>query len=93
MSLGLKTITTRNLALAWRSLQLLLTLMPRVSTHFSALLGPEIVEKHIDLVNVLNYMTEDTSSPFVFIFIFMYLLSDECVWVKITLLLFCTADK
>ncbi|KAK4307536.1 hypothetical protein Pmani_020683 [Petrolisthes manimaculis] len=50
VSLGLKTITTRNLALAWRSLQLLLTLMPRVSTHFSDLLGPEIVEKHIDLL-------------------------------------------
>lgn len=50
VALGLKTITTRNLALAWRSLQLLLTLMPRINTHFSALLKPAIVEKNIEQV-------------------------------------------
>lgn len=50
VALGLKTITTRNLALAWRSLQLLLTLMPRLNTHFSTLLKPAIVEKNIEQV-------------------------------------------
>lgn len=54
MALGLKTITTRNLALAWRSLQLLLTLMPRINTHFSALLKPAIVEKNIEQVMQRN---------------------------------------
>lgn len=52
VALGLKTITTRNLALAWRSLQLLLTLMPRINTHFSALLKPAIVEKNIEQVGL-----------------------------------------
>nr|XP_045625589.1 vacuolar protein sorting-associated protein 54-like [Procambarus clarkii] len=50
VALGLKTITTRNLALAWRSLQLLLTLLPRLNTHFSTLLRPNIVSKNIEQV-------------------------------------------
>ncbi|XP_042889930.1 vacuolar protein sorting-associated protein 54-like [Penaeus japonicus] len=50
VALGLKTITTRNLALAWRSLQLLLTLLPRLNTHFSALLRPAVVMKNIEQV-------------------------------------------
>nr|XP_053640278.1 vacuolar protein sorting-associated protein 54-like [Cherax quadricarinatus]XP_053640279.1 vacuolar protein sorting-associated protein 54-like [Cherax quadricarinatus] len=50
VALGLKTITTRNLALAWRSLQLLLTLLPRLNTHFSTLLRPAIVAKNIEQV-------------------------------------------
>ena len=48
VALGLKTITTRNLALAWRSLQLLLTLLPRLNAHFSTLLKPSLVHKHVD---------------------------------------------
>ncbi|CAL4068333.1 unnamed protein product [Meganyctiphanes norvegica] len=48
VALGLKTITTRNLALAWRSLQLLLLLLPRLKIHFSDLLRPVIVEKNIE---------------------------------------------
>ncbi|XP_037784304.1 vacuolar protein sorting-associated protein 54-like isoform X1 [Penaeus monodon] len=50
VALGLKTITTRNLALAWRSLQLLLTLLPRLNTHFSVLLRPAVVTKNIEQV-------------------------------------------
>lgn len=50
VALGLKTITTRNLALAWRSLQLLLTLLPRLNTHFSTLLRPAVVVKNIEQV-------------------------------------------
>lgn len=51
VALGLKTITTRNLALAWRSLQLLLTLLPRLNTHFSVLLRPAVVTKNIEQVS------------------------------------------
>lgn len=50
VALGLKTITTRNLALAWRSLQLLLTLLPRLNAHFSSLLRPAVVIKNIEQV-------------------------------------------
>ena len=50
VALGLKTITTRNLALAWRSLQLLLMLLPKLNTHFSTLLKSSIVNKHVDQV-------------------------------------------
>ncbi|XP_076055991.1 VPS54 subunit of GARP complex scat [Oratosquilla oratoria] len=50
VALGLKTITIRNLALAWRSLELLLTLLPRLSKHFCLLLRPALVTKNIDQV-------------------------------------------
>lgn len=52
VSLGLKTISTRHLALALRSLHLLLTIIPRLSHHFSVILKLSPVEKHIAQVTL-----------------------------------------
>ncbi|RXG73376.1 Vacuolar protein sorting-associated protein 54 [Armadillidium vulgare] len=46
--LGLKTISIKHLALGMRSLQLLLTIIPKLTHHFSDILGLPSVEKHID---------------------------------------------
>lgn len=49
--LGLKTISIKHLALGMRSLQLLLTIIPKLTHHFSDILGLPSVEKHIDQVS------------------------------------------